>query len=769
MAGTARPAASRLPRLAWLLLALPVFLGLLSAARAERPSWNADVRVELLGGPVPAGRSAWRQCARMDVANPAELPGAWEGTLEITGGAVVSVADGCAASLRPLRGEGAPGTNLYELDPWEGVETAIAAKGEAQRVVEFCVAYRSAWSAVPRVRVVAPEDYVEAPSGVVGQRRLVRRGEFYADWSTGQCRCRVNGRAGDQLPPSPPPPAPATSAAPPPPPPTSTATQTLTRTATTLTSTTSATETRTRTTTTSFTSSTTTATPSPRPPILLTVSEKAVISNSSLVATSVIRFVGVAEPISSANTVQVYMTTPSNPAPVSGSATSIAGTGRFSFNTTSLADGVYIFTFTTWVGSTQHTVTIDTTTPPNPILTSVNGQNPEAFDQASTGVLTFEGTARAGDKVNIYANSTDQTVIVGTNVTRPDSGFTVVTESVDDGSYIYSVRSESPAGAVSPGAAFVAGGQNITIAKPGAAASQGCLLLAESFGRSSVDVPNFIALGDTCLTGMNASETLAYNATNNLRGCPRTNPVAPVGYLQLTSQANWQSGAILLNDEIRGGDGFEVTMDLYQYGGSGADGIAFFLVKGETNLVAAGGFGGSLGYAQYNGGGGLRNGVSGAYVGIGFDAFGNFARDTEGRGSGTPGGNCTTISPHNAAQAPNAITVRGPGNGTLGYCWLATAVLPNQWQTNGRMLRAGTLATAQRTARLTVSPTDANGDATFKVEMNYYDGVGWRTELTVPAPKPVPDSYKFGLASGTGAQNDFHLVRNLVVKSRKMC
>jgi hypothetical protein len=151
------------------------------------------------------------------------------------------------------------------------------------------------------------------------------------------------------------------------------------------------------------------------------------------------------------------------------------------------------------------------------------------------------------------------------------------------------------------------------------------LFLCVSFTGSSVEGDRWIALGNTCLTGINAPG-IPTDSENNIPGCPSSAPIAPAGYLQLTSAANWQSGAILLNDEIRGGDGFEVTLDVLQYGGTGADGVAFFLVDGGANLTQAGGFGGSLGYAQYVGGGGTRNGVSSAYVGVGLDAFGNYAR-----------------------------------------------------------------------------------------------------------------------------------------------
>src|SRR6202020_3461096 len=69
--------------------------------------------------------------------------------------------------------------------------------------------------------------------------------------------------------------------------------------------------------------------------------------------------------------------------------------------------------------------------------------------------------------------------------------------------------------------------------------------------------------------------------------------------------------------------------------------------------------GGALGYSAQSSN---NNGLSFGYLGVGFDAYGNFSNKSEGSG-------CT--DPANIAQRMiGQVVVRGPGNGTVGYCAL---------------------------------------------------------------------------------------------------
>ena len=202
--------------------------------------------------------------------------------------------------------------------------------------------------------------------------------------------------------------------------------------------------------------------------------------------------------------------------------------------------------------------------------------------------------------------------------------------------------------------------------------------------------------------------------------------------------------------------GLSISFDFFAYNGTAADGLTFFLLNANANPTQSGSFGGSLGYAQRATEGATPEpGLLGGYVGIGFDEFGNFANDIEGRGSGSD----PTCTPSPFGQlVPDSVTVRGSGTGQTGYCYIANsgtlaAGIDNNTVTNR--------AAARRTARITLTP---GSTPTIRVEIDF--GSGFQTVIAaLPAPPGFPDAFKFGFASSTGSQNNFHEIQNLVVRS----
>ncbi|MEU6246385.1 hypothetical protein [Glycomyces sp. NPDC047010] len=275
---------------------------------------------------------------------------------------------------------------------------------------------------------------------------------------------------------------------------------------------------------------------------------------------------------------------------------------------------------------------------------------------------------------------------------------------------------------------------------------------------------------DACLTG--ATEILG---TNYFDSCA-DQAVGPVpesgkqpGYLQLTDASEYNDGAAILNRALPNKGGIEVTFAQYQYGGTGADGISFFLVDGGTDLTEPGALGGSLGYAQNKN----FDGVDGGYLGLGLDAWGNFSADTEGRGQGCPEDyRAPSYLSVNTNKAPDNVALRGPGEGRNGYCLLATTATDEKigeytggdvYGTNfPESLRSETLADAKRLVKLKVGGGE---NPKVTVDLDFLNGAGWERVLETTVPFAAPDTFKIGFASSTGSHTDVHLIRHLRVET----
>ncbi|MGW4646810.1 DUF7507 domain-containing protein [Kitasatospora sp. NPDC004289] len=296
-------------------------------------------------------------------------------------------------------------------------------------------------------------------------------------------------------------------------------------------------------------------------------------------------------------------------------------------------------------------------------------------------------------------------------------------------------------------------------------AGGGSVLLNETFTGSSIADPGFVPLDSACLTGAGGPPPAGQSTTGPCTGASQTTPSVPApgvtpGWLQLTDGGNYRVGGLLYNRPLPGNGGLVVSFDQYQYGGNGADGIGFFLVDGSVDLKTAGADGGSLGYAQRN----LVPGVEGGYLGIGLDAYGNFANDGEQRGLNCPAGQKSPVISDN--QVTDSVTLRGPGEGLDGYCFLVSTMKPDASKPSGQVttlpgnLRADTTDPEQaaRTVRLTVSP---DAKPLVVVTIDFHDGKGFQEVLRYQMDTPAPKTYKFGFSGSTGGLIDTHLVRNL--------
>ncbi|RDS84745.1 pilus assembly protein PilY [Dyella monticola] len=208
------------------------------------------------------------------------------------------------------------------------------------------------------------------------------------------------------------------------------------------------------------------------------------------------------------------------------------------------------------------------------------------------------------------------------------------------------------------------------------AAVLGCLVLSVPATQAQTVSENFTgstsnnqwySFNGACLTaGSNAVGSLYIpSCTNNssyFTGVGASAPTADAannGALLLTSGANSENGGIISVTPFSSSQGVQITFTTYTFGGNsggtfsdGADGIGFYLIDGSyssqiqqtyndltthnTNCGGSqctitstqlpwyfGAWGGSLGYSCSNTNN-PYNGMTGAYLGLGIDEFGNF-------------------------------------------------------------------------------------------------------------------------------------------------
>ena len=319
----------------------------------------------------------------------------------------------------------------------------------------------------------------------------------------------------------------------------------------------------------------------------------------------------------------------------------------------------------------------------------------------------------------------------------------------------------------------------MTVSAPKASAA-GTVLFNQPFHDNTVDGPaGSVFLPATPAKTNVACLSAAGNATANpLASCAAPTDAQGSGKLRLTSSGTGLEGGVFATTSVPTSQGLDVTFNSYQYGGSfGADGIAFVLAAADPANPAPpsviGQSGGSLGYSALNS---TNAGLSHGYLGIGIDPYGNYSSKFEGTG-------CT--DPANIAQRmPGQVVVRGPGNGTVGYCAVqssaATATSPAL--TLRATTRAASLVPVEVVFNPTSSPvTTASGltvpGGDYDVTFTPIGGTARSLVGALPVvpsglypaswvnANGIPKQVTFGWVASTGANTDFHEIDNALVST----
>ncbi|WP_293144176.1 DUF4347 domain-containing protein, partial [Okeania sp. SIO3I5] len=242
------------------------------------------------------------------------------------------------------------------------------------------------------------------------------------------------------------------------------------------------------------------------------------------------------------------------------------------------------------------------------------------------------------------------------------------------------------------------------------------------------------------------------------------------GALRLTAAENRRAGFVIYDEPFRSDAGLTVEFKIYAYGGSGADGISFFLIDGDANPTQAGGYGGSLGYAirdndedgvfpetnpDTEGDGSFserdRAGLVGGYIGIGFDEFGNFSNPTQGR-------------PEGPGLTPDSIAIRGSEANDYKYI-AGTGTIAA-----GIDDVSGTRASSTINVRIELTK---DGLLSVSIDLNNdgdYDDTDEQPtalqNIDIEAKNgTLPGTFKYGFAASTGGSTNFHEVSNLVIQT----
>lgn len=241
------------------------------------------------------------------------------------------------------------------------------------------------------------------------------------------------------------------------------------------------------------------------------------------------------------------------------------------------------------------------------------------------------------------------------------------------------------------------------------------------------------------------------------------------GWLRLTNSSPSQRGYMYVQQSFPTSLGVIADFEYVSWRSSndsflGADGLTFFLFDGsitDTNFKL-GGYGGSLGYANT----GNTPGLSGGYIGVGFDEYGNFARAAEGRNGGTSG------------MVPNAIVLRGPTSATPNASnpYLTHTALGNRTG-NENAIRArdeidyNTIVASRPSPtafyrRVQVYVTKSGNDYLINIKWRKQNETTFTEVLNYTmngTTYPLPPTLKLGFAASTGGGYNFHEIRNILL------
>lgn len=251
------------------------------------------------------------------------------------------------------------------------------------------------------------------------------------------------------------------------------------------------------------------------------------------------------------------------------------------------------------------------------------------------------------------------------------------------------------------------------------------------------------------------------------------------GWLRLTNAAKREKGYVIVKQSFPSNLGVIVDFEFSIWGGDGADGISVFLFDSKYSLdydennpykFKLGADGSGLGYAHAGVAGGkndMKDGVSGGFLGVGFDTYGYFGNPYDGLIGGF-----TTNEKH---KSPHSVVIRGKkdevrsksfrflgGEDKVGQRFgISNFTLDYKDGNNsGRPLSND----YYRRAIIEFTPKKVNNKLEYYVAVKLKvkeNGEFVKVVDDIKIEDELPESFNLGIAGITGGQFNYHEIRNL--------
>lgn len=243
------------------------------------------------------------------------------------------------------------------------------------------------------------------------------------------------------------------------------------------------------------------------------------------------------------------------------------------------------------------------------------------------------------------------------------------------------------------------------------------------------------------------------------------------GWLRLTPDQNNKKGYMIIDESFPSTRGVLIEFEYKSWrkttlgGDRGADGISVFLFDAKYNAknFALGSYGGSLGYGPGSG----TNGVTGGYIAVGLDEYGNFTSMANNRPNSKESFEQSVVLRGKITTNVNTTAkylkhIKNPGDKNIDYGIITTR--PEDYNFYRKVqIEMKPVLEEDRTKR--------KPDGTYEMKKKFHIKVRMQSSITGSYADVISyvydelpyDNLKIGFAASTGASVNNHEIRNLNV------